>query len=132
MSLGALHRSRRIVGACALIGILFYTALIPVHTVSEATTALLGGKFANAHTVICHSDSSSASGHASKNQPAVPQKRCPFCQGFAAFQLAIATANPLSIVRVAVRAPAPHLNNDGLANTSLPAPQSRGPPTFPS
>ena len=134
MSLGGLYRYRRIAGACALIGVLFYTALIPVHTVSEATTALLGAKFSDALTIICHGGSASASEHTpwdgSPATPVLPQKRCPFCQGFAAFQVAVASANSVSVIRVAVRAPAPHLANEGLPNTSLPAPQNRGPPTF--
>ena len=61
-----------------------------------------------------------------------PQKHCPFCQGFAAFQFAIAPAHTISIVRVAIKAPAPHLTSEGLAGVSLRAPQSRGPPTIPA
>jgi hypothetical protein len=130
MSLQGLNRYRRIAGTSALLGILFYTALIPLHTVSEATTALLGAELADALTVICHS------GHASNGSapaaPASPQKHCPFCQGFAAFQLAIAPAHNIGIVRLAVRAPAPHLTSAGLVSAIARAPQSRGPPIIPA
>jgi hypothetical protein len=135
MRLQGLNRYRRIAGTSALLGILFYTALIPLHTVSEATTALLGAELADALTIICHSGST-ASDHASNGSapaaPASPQKHCPFCQGFAAFQLAIAPAHNIGIVRLAVRAPAPHLTSAGLVSAIARAPQSRGPPIIPA
>lgn len=131
MSLQGLHRYRRLTGVAALLGVLFYTALIPLHTVSEAT-ALLGAKLP---IVICHSGATAASDRASNDsapaEPAAPQKHCPFCQGFAAFQVAITPAHAIGIVRVAVRAPAPHLASEGFVSASVRAPQSRGPPTFP-
>jgi hypothetical protein len=134
--MGYLARYRGIAGACALVSVLFYAALIPVHIVSEASTVLLGAKFADALTVICHSGRVSAAGQAladrSPGAPAKPQERCPFCQGYAAFQLAIAPANMIGIVRVAVRAPTPPLSNEELASARLLAPQSRGPPSFPT
>jgi hypothetical protein len=133
MSLKGLYRCRRIAAASALVGILLYTALIPLHIVSEATTALLGAGLGDGLNVICHGGSAFADHTLNGSVPAaptVPQKHCPFCQGFAAFQVAIASANTLSIIRIAVRAPTPHLANDGLLSTSLRAPQSRGPPTF--
>ncbi len=132
--MGYLARYREIAGACALVSVLFYAALIPVHIVS--TTALLGTKFADALTVICHSGRASGSDHAlgdrSPATPAKPQKRCPFCQGYAAFQFAIAPANMIVFIRVAVHAAGPQLASDGLASASLRAPQSRGPPSFPA
>jgi hypothetical protein len=134
MRLQGLNRYRRIAGASALLGILFYAALIPLHLVSEATTALLGAELADA-LVICHSGSTAASDHALNGSapaaPASPKKHCPFCQGFAAFQLAIAPAHNIGIVRLAVRAPAPHLTGAGLVSALARAPQSRGPPTIP-
>jgi hypothetical protein len=133
MSLKGLYRCRRIAAASALVGILLYTVLIPLHMVSEATTALFGAELGDALNVICHGGSAFAD-HTSNGSvpaaPTVPQKHCPFCQGLAAFQVGIVSANTLSITRVAVRGPAPHLANEGLPNTSLPAPQNRGPPTF--
>jgi hypothetical protein len=132
MSLKGLYRCRRIAAASAFVGVLFYTALIPLHTVSEVTTALLGAELGDALNVICHGSVSAtdASNRSTPATPAVPRKHCPFCQGLAAFQIAIVSANTLSITRVAVRAPASHLADEGLASTSLPAPQNRGPPTF--
>jgi DUF2946 family protein len=133
MGPGGLYRYRRIAGACALIGVLFYAALIPVHIVSEVSTALLGAELGDALDVICHGSLAFAD-HTSNGSvpaaPTVPQKHCPFCQGLVAFQVAIASANTLSIIRIAVRAAAPDLTDEGLASTSLPAPQNRGPPAF--
>lgn len=133
--MGYLARYRGIAGACALVSVLFYAALIPVHIVSEASTVLLGAKFADALTVICHSGRAFASDHAlgdrSPATPRKPQKRCPFCQGYAAFQFAIAPANMIGFIRVAIHAPESELASDGLASASWRAPQSRGPPSFP-
>ena len=64
MSLKGLNRYRRIAGTSALLGILFYTALIPLHTVSEATTALLGAELADALTIISQRFETAASDHA--------------------------------------------------------------------
>jgi hypothetical protein len=42
MGMGVLDRYRRIAGAFALVGTVFYAALIPPHVVSQATATLLG------------------------------------------------------------------------------------------
>jgi hypothetical protein len=130
MGMGVLDRYHRIAGALALVGTLFYAALIPLHVVSQATATLLGESTGGAQVAPCHADQ--ATNDPARKAPATPQKHCPFCQGFAAFQFAIAPAHMISIVRVAIRAPAPHLTSEGLARVSLRAPHSRGPPTIPA
>lgn len=135
MGMGVLDRYRRIAGALALIGTVFYAALVPLHVVSQATATLLGEALAGASQAPCHEASGTANqatNDPARKAPATPQKHCPFCQGFAAFQFAIAPAHTISIVRVAIRAPARHLTSEGLAGVSLRAPQSRGPPTIPA
>jgi hypothetical protein len=131
--MGYLARYRGIAGACALIGILFYSALIPLHVVSQATTALLDTMPAG--HLSCHEGpgrADQASNERAPKAPTSPQKQCPFCQGYAAFQFAIAPALTIGIVRVAVRTLAPQLISDWLVSASLRPPQSRGPPTFPA
>jgi hypothetical protein len=135
MGMGVLDRYRRIAGALALVGTVFYAALIPLHVVSQATATLLGEALAGARDAPCRE--ASGTGDQAINDrvpkaPAAPQRHCPFCQGYTAFQLAIAPAHTISIDRVAIRAPAPHLTSDGLAGVSLRAPRSRGPPTIPA
>ena len=135
MRMGVLDRYRRIAGALALVGTIFYAALIPLHVVSQATATLLGESTCGGRDAPCHEASGTAdqaTNDPARKAPATPQKHCPFCQGFAAFQFAIAPAHTISIVRVAIRAPAPHLTSEGLAGVSLRAPQSRGPPTIPA
>jgi hypothetical protein len=135
MGLGVLDRYRRIAGALALVGTVFYAALVPLHVVSQATATLLGEALVGASQPPCHEapgTADQARNDPARKAPATPQKHCPFCQGFAAFQFAIAPAHTISIVRVAIRAPAPHLTSEGLAGVSLRAPQSRGPPTIPA
>jgi hypothetical protein len=135
MGMGVLDRYRRIAGALALVGTLFYSALIPLHVVSQATAALLGESTGGAQVAPCHEGAGTAdqaTNDPARKAPATPQKHCPFCEGFAAFQFAIAPAHTISIVRVAIRAAAPHLTSEGLAGVSLRAPQSRGPPTIPA
>ena len=83
-----------------------------------------------ARVAPCHEAGDQATNDLARKAPATPQKHCPFCQGFAAFQFAIAPAHAISIVRVAIRAPAPHLTSEGLAGVSLRAPQGRGPPNL--
>jgi Protein of unknown function (DUF2946) len=135
MGMGLLDRYRRIAGAIALVGTVFYAALVPLHVVSQATATLLGEVLSGASQVPCHE--ASGTGHQATNDPArkapaTPQGHCPFCQGFAAFQFAIAPAHTINIVRVAIRVPAPHQTSEGVAGVSLHAPQSRGPPTIPA
>ena len=132
MRIGILGRYRRIAGALALVGTVFYAALIPLHVVSQATATLLGESTGGAQVAPCHEAAGSAdqaTNDPARKVPARPQKHCPFCHGFAAFQFAIEPARTISTVRVAIRAPAPHLTSEGLAGASLRAPQSRGPPT---
>ena len=135
MGTGVLDRYRRIAAALALVGMIFYAALIPLHVVSQAAATLLGGSLAGVRDAPCHEASGTAdqaTNDPAPQTPASPQKHCPFCQGFAAFQFAITPAHAINISRVALRAPAPHFANEGLARESWRAPQSRGPPTNPA
>ena len=134
MGMGVLDRYRRIAGALALVGTLFYSALIPLHVVSQATAALLGESTGGAQVAPCHEGAGTAD--QATNVPARKRGHTPkalsFLPGLCPFQFAIAPAHTISIVRVAIRAPAPHLTSEGLAGVSLRAPQSRRPPTIPA
>jgi hypothetical protein len=136
MSVQGLYSYRRITGIFALVGILFYAALTPLHAASEANRMLLGAELAGALSIICHSRSSAASERpphgAVPKAPVLPKKYCPFCQGCAAFQIAIAHANANLVPRVRIRAPVMDLAFERLVSMNSRAPQSRAPPALPA
>jgi hypothetical protein len=132
MGMGVLDRYRRIAEALALAGTVFYATLIPLHVDSQATATLLGESTGGAQVAPCHEGAGTAD--QATNVPARKRGHTPkalsFLPGLCPFQFAIAPAHTMSIIRVAIRALAPHLTREGLAGVSLRAPQSRGPPTI--
>jgi hypothetical protein len=131
MAIHGFYRMRRMAGAAALLGVLIYAALTPLHVVSQAITALPGIGIGASHSAPCHDEANAAdqaSHQRAPQAPALPPKHCPFCQGFAAFQMAVAPAHTIGIVRIAVRVPAPQRLDALPASTSVRAAQSRGPP----
>jgi len=72
---------RRIAGAFGLVGVLLYTALIPGHLVSQTVSALVSAELGT--VVICHDDGGAPATDQSKSKHG-----CPFCHGYAGFQLA--------------------------------------------
>ncbi|MET0528985.1 MAG: DUF2946 family protein [Microvirga sp.] len=83
--------------AAALLGVLLYTALVAAHVVSQATSlATRGAHAAAAQSTAtgdpgCHETQPSAGKAKDSNRglPAAPAKKCPFCAGYAAFQLSV-------------------------------------------
>jgi hypothetical protein len=73
---------RRVGGVLALCGVLLYAALVPGHIVSQTLQQLVQTELGGVE-IDCHEESGTQS-----NLPAKPKKSCPFCTGFAAFQLA--------------------------------------------
>jgi hypothetical protein len=131
MSLLGLRRYRTSAGAAALIGVFFYAALIPLHTVSQALSALAGEAAPGISLPSCHEGATATrqdQRESYPDAPAKPQKRCPFCQGYAAFQLAIAAGSTEYFLLSPIAAPALRVSEEGIAGQSLPRPQSRGPP----
>lgn len=132
MSLKGLHRHRRFAAALALAGMAFYAVLLPWHTVSQATTALVASGVGTTSAAPCH-DASAATKNEQSPKGSAPSNKshCPICSGFAALQLTLAGA----AIDVATPPEAgsilPHCRLGDLASIKLPAPQSRGPPRFP-
>lgn len=124
---------RQLASAAALAGILFYTALIPIHIVSQASASLAGDELANALEFICHANGLSELAQSPQQVPVKPtplRRHCPFCQGLAAFQLAIIAAIVLWLFASPRATPRLCLADAG-APLRRPRPaQSRGPPSL--
>ena len=80
--------------AFALLGVLFYIALLPNHFVSELRQTLFAADIGNFSDIICQSGKShhSASSHSAPERDGT---NCPFCKGLAAFHLAITATQPI-------------------------------------
>jgi hypothetical protein len=78
---GAKYR-QRLAAALALCGVLTYSALIPGHLVSQLVNELVGSPVAAAAEPPCHE-----TGEKAPSEPKAANKHCPFCTGYAAFQL---------------------------------------------
>ena len=139
MGLGALRRHRHLPAAAALLSVLLYTALVASHIVSQAThRALPSAPGADVQSVAvddpgCHDLLPSAGNADDPNQdtPAPPQRKCPFCAGYAALHISVAGA---SVGVVLVDAAHRQFGSLGSAqliwSASLPSWRSRAPPTL--
>jgi len=93
MSLRALRKHRHVPVAVALMSVLLYMALVTSHIVSQATLRALPAPGADTQNVIvgdasCHDSSSASNAHEpSRDRPASPPSKCPFCAGYAGFQI---------------------------------------------
>ena len=124
MGRGISRTWRNINAALALCGVLTYAALIPGHIVSQVISDLVQSEFGDALAMNCHSG-----GSADRSQtPGQAQKKCPFCTGAAAFQVADLAA-PAVVTPPADTAIA-HFGASDRGDVPLRplAPNSRGPP----
>jgi hypothetical protein len=134
MELGDFHRHRRLASAFALVGVLLYSALIPGHVVSQATARALGsanGALAGAEFAfepICHGGIARTQDPSTRSEPSAPQKKCPFCKGYASFMTAIAGGCDAGVLDAERASPAVALFSDGLKESALRRPHNRGPP----
>lgn len=128
MGSGALHRYRRLAALVALAGVALYTALVPGHVVSQSTAAITdAGTFIQASAAPdCHGEL--ANDPAAPGEPTAPKKKCPFCQGSAAFQLALIAAPDAGILNAALYQPVAIAADRGVVHAVLRVPQNRGPP----
>ncbi len=127
MGSGALHQFRRFAALVALAGVALYTALVPGHVVSQSTAAITSvATFSQANAAPdCHGDMGQANDPAA---PTAPKKKCPFCQGSAAFQVALVAAPDAGILDAALYQPVAIAADRGVVHAVLRVPQNRGPP----
>jgi len=103
----------------ALLGLAFYTLLLPWHLTSQFEQRLFEAEFGTLASTLCSSG---------PVDPRAPKTHCPICKGLAAFHLAVEAAPPA--VPPARFAGMPQLvhTRDDVAGAALPVPRSRGPP----
>lgn len=113
---------RRLGGALALCGVLLYAALIPGHLVSQTLQQLVQAEPGTVES-SCHEEAGTQA-----KLPAKPKKSCPFCAGFASFQLAAlgATLDPAPPLAIAGDRLA--LDSQSAPSREAPAANSRAPP----
>jgi len=123
---GGLHRRvRQIAAIAALVGIALYTMLVPGHIVSQAMLAAgPGGE------PICHEDlaDSGHPGHSPASEDPKPDKKCPFCKGYATFLTALSGGAGGGILDAPRQATLAASLDRGIAYVIALTPQSRGPP----
>lgn len=73
----------------ALLGVLLFTALVPGHVVSQAMALAFSGDAESAAEMPCHNDTAMPAATDDPNAPDTPQKKCPFCKGYASFMNAL-------------------------------------------
>jgi len=131
MHRGASHLIRGAAAILALCGISLYSALISGHIVSQATSAVAAGagktgRVASIASVLCHE------GHNRKapapGAPTTPEKKCPFCTGYASFVTAGASPTSIAVLAVEGASPAAITLEADVFRRVLRAPQNRGPP----
>lgn len=119
-------KRNRVARAWALLGVAFYTLLLPWHLTSQFDRQLFVAEFGNEVALICSSDAKSG---AAPTDSGTPASSCPICKGLAAFQLALAPAAqviaPPAMVDTAMRLA---LREDVAGAVTIP-PRSRGPPS---
>jgi len=115
----------------ALLGVLLLTALVPGHVVSQATALTFGGDAESAAEMPCHDDTAMPDATGDPNAPDTPQKKCPFCKGYASFMNALAgSANAGTIDNERVRI-ASWTMEDGAVEHIAKRTKNRGPPPSP-
>jgi hypothetical protein len=125
MRLGDLHKPvRRVAAIAALAGIMLYSMLVPGHIVSQAMLATGGGE------PICHEDTADAGhpGRSPASEDPKPDKKCPFCKGYATFLTAFSGGAGGGILDAPRAAPLAASLDCGIAYVIALTPQSRGPP----
>jgi hypothetical protein len=115
---------RQAAAALALCGLLAYSGLLPGHILSQLVTALGERGFAIGAMAGCHDE-----GGPAKQQPTNgAKKHCPFCAGYASFQLA-AIGSPTILPPPKIAGGEVLATGDDMAlRKSVIVPQSRGPP----
>lgn len=112
--------------ALALLGILYYAALLPNHLVSELDHLMSGTAYGGADGIICRSGKVPAFDPAGGSSG----KGCPFCKGLAAFQLALAGTPQILPQRSYRGETLRALRCARIARTVVSIPRNRGPPSL--
>jgi hypothetical protein len=129
MRLRDLYQARGLAGAAALFGLLLYTALIPIHIVSQAKSGVVAGArtaYGDPTDGGCHAATDSKS--PTPGAPNAPQKKCPFCMGYASFVSAITGAASACIAAIKIAPATSRKSDEASVEGVVRRPQNRGPP----
>lgn len=127
MGRGVKRTYRQVTAAFALLGVAFYTLLLPWHSTSQLEQQLFAVEFGTDAEVICQTDAD--------GNPVVPHEpatSCPICKGLAAFQLALIPAPAVIAPPSAMPQPQALAVADDIAGAPSLSPRNRGPPAFPA
>jgi len=133
MRWGTSYWVRSVATVSALCGVALYSALIPGHIVSQAMSAAgsgTAGRIASSAPVSCHSSAQKES--PAPGAPTNPEKKCPFCSGYASFVVASVVHANIAVIAVERASPAPFSFEAVVVRGVLRAPQNRGPPHLPA
>jgi hypothetical protein len=106
----------------ALLGVAFYTLLIPLHFTSQLAAQLYRADVGIFADTMCIA---SVDG---RSDPTMPATNCPICKGLAAFHLAMGAETQAALPEMPLGAPAFAGVHDDVAGAAVPTPRSRGPP----
>jgi hypothetical protein len=129
--MGVFHkRFGRLPAMLALAGVVLYTALVPGHVVSQASTFVgdesVSGPAQAAHD--CHGDVAHTDGATDPAKPSAPKKKCPFCTGYAAFLTALVNSADAGILDAEYATPSAGHIETAINLVALKRPRNRGPP----
>jgi hypothetical protein len=122
MEWGISRMIRRLGGALALCGVVLYSALIPGHLVSQTLQQLAQAELGTVE-VDCHEEAGDKA-----NLPAKPKKSCPFCAGFASFQIAALGSALDPAPPQAIAGDRHAFESQSAPSRDAPSPNSRAPP----
>lgn len=111
--------------AFALLGIAFYSLLLPWHLTSQFAASLFQAEFGSLAGVMCSGTSSTADNPAT---PGAPTTNCPICKGLASFHLAVEPATIAALSPPEIGEAFFASLRDDAAGAPLLTPRSRGPP----
>ena len=117
---------RRATAALALCGVIAYSGLFPGHIVSQLVTDLAERGFGHAAMAGCHDEG----GPANPQPMNGAKKHCPFCTGYASFQLAVVGSPMIVLPPRTVGGDVLVIEDDIALRKSAITPQSRGPPVL--
>jgi hypothetical protein len=138
MGLRALRKHRRVPAAVALMSVLLYSTLVTSHIVSQATHRELPAAGADPQEVIagdpgCHDAPPSATKESDpkRGHPAPQPRKCPFCTGYAAFHITVASGSVYVLPLEPLAQPSGSSGGAQLVGSpALPFWHSRAPPTL--
>lgn len=123
MGWGFRHRYRLAAAALGLLGVAFYTLLLPWHLTSQLQAQLFKAEFGPLAAVMCTSADT-----AGPAVPGAPDTSCPICKGLAAFHFAVPPAAQVELPASTVLAVVYGEVREHLIGSRTVTPRSRGPP----